>query len=104
MSRGLGRVFDMKDPVANRRDDSTDAAFRDIQKQIGQGAQARKLGPIPLSTTATDVAHMLGRGLVGWRVADIDAHATVKRESSPDEAKWLRLVSSAAANVSVEVW
>lgn len=104
--RGLGRVFDMgTDPSAMRRDDSRDAAVRQLDAKIGDGAKARRIASVAVSATAVNVAHKLGRALVGWRIADINTvGVTVARQPSSDDAKWLRLVASGAAVIAVEVW
>lgn len=104
--RGLGRVFDMgADPSAMRRDDSRDAAVRQIDAKIGEGAKARRIAGVAVSAVAVNVPHKLGRALVGWRIADINTvGVTVARTSSSDAAKWLTLTASGAAVIAVEVW
>ncbi len=104
--RGLGRVFDLSaDPSAMRRDDSRDAAVRQLDAKIGDGAQARRIGSVSVSATAVDVPHKLGRKLVGWRIADIDTvGVTVARSPSSDDTKWLALTASGPAIIAVEVW
>lgn len=102
--RGLGRVFDI-DPNAMRRDDSRDAAIRQLDAKVGDGAKARSVGPISFTAaTAKDIPHLLGRQLVGWRVSDIRGAGTVHRTSSPDETKFLRLTCSATTDAKIEVW
>ena len=103
-TRGLGRIFDLN-PSAMRRDDSRDAAVRQLEAKVGDGASARLIAGVVLTAaTAKDVPHLVGRALKGWRVVDIDANTTVKRSPSADDAKWLRLTAAANATVSIEVW
>lgn len=103
--RGLGRVFDMNTST-QRRSDSNDAAIRQLDAKVGDGAKARSIGPIAfVAATAKDIPHLLGRKLVGWRVSDIYDAMTIIRTASPDETKFLRLTASSnAQGVKIEVW
>lgn len=102
--RGLGRVFDMNTST-QRRSDSNDAAIRQLDAKVGDGAKARKISSVSVSGTAVSIPHLLGRKLVGWRIADIDTvGVTVARSASSDDAKFLALTASGAAVISVEVW
>lgn len=104
--KGLGRIFDLKsNPNTQRRDDSRDAELRQMQSRVGDGARAKLIKSVSVSTSEVSIEHKLNKALTGWRIADIDqTGVTVKRIPSPDEAKWLRLKASGSAVISLEVW
>lgn len=58
---------------------------------------------IPLNNGVTVINHRLGRKLQGWKVIDIDGAANIYR-SAALSALTLTLTSSAAVNVSLEVF
>ena len=104
---GLGKVFDLrpKDSNVQRRDDSRDAAFRQLQEQVGEGARARQISNLAITTAKLNIPHKLGAPVKGWRVVDISATGvTIKKTASPDESKWLCLQGSGTATISIEVW
>jgi hypothetical protein len=68
--------------------------------------QGRQLGPLSLTTSFQNFEHGLGRP-ANWIVTDIDASATVWRDSdtnNPDVTNYLRLRASATATVYLWVF
>lgn len=104
--RGLGRIFDLvSKPNDQRKIDSNDSAFRQMQAKIGRGAAARQISNLAITTAKLNIPHKLGAPVKGWRVVDISATGvTIKKTASPDESKWLCLQGSGTATISIEVW
>ena len=61
------------------------------------------LSGVRLANGVTVINHMLTYKMRGWRIVDIDGAATIYR-SAPLNALTLTLTSSAAVNVSLEVF
>lgn len=61
---------------------------------------------IPLTTTATNFEHKLGREPAGFLVTYQDANAVIwwDRTSSEDRSFFLRLDASASVNVKIWIW
>jgi hypothetical protein len=82
---------------------STLDPFTGLEVPILEG---RLVTDISVGTTATDVAHKLGRPYRGWWVVDNDTAATIRRDASStaDNAVFLTLIASSAATVSLWVF
>lgn len=65
--------------------------------------QGSLLTGIQLNSGATTFNHLLGRKMIGWVLADVDASVTIYR-SQPLNDKTLTLTSSAPCTVSLWVF
>lgn len=104
--KGLGRIFDMQSHVpTQRRNDSADAAIRQLDAKVGVGAKARQIKTVTVTAAGVVVPHLLNGKLTGWRLADNNGAVSVYRGTGEDDTKYLKLHSSGAdTTVDIEVW
>jgi hypothetical protein len=91
------------DEVLERIQSNIDGAFQRLL-QVFPIVNGRLIRDVPLSTTATGVAHGLGRSPAGWIVVGKDAAEDVFMSASDNIVAERTLPLTATGTVTVSLW